>query len=177
MKTITRISFVALFLCLFTVAGFSQARSIKTVPEDAVYHSKEDGFNISLPANMVQKKTMGEAGTTGRAYMWEFSDAAVIVAVEVRPKAAKTDADVEALIAEYKATRLKGDKILSESPASIGDYDGRTFVTEKDGSKNLVIYLVYDKFVVILVGTSESKSLDTQKAIAAAVQSFEFVND
>ena len=53
MKTITQLAIVTLFVCLSSVAAFSQARSIKSVPEDAVYHSKDDGFNISLPANMV----------------------------------------------------------------------------------------------------------------------------
>lgn len=176
MKTITQLAIVTLFVCLSSVAAFSQARSIKSVPEDAEYHSAEDGFNIALPADAVQKKTIKEGGSTVRAYLWEFSDAAIAVGVEILAKPAKTDADVAAMIAAYKADKLKGDKILSESPASIGEYHGTTFVTEKNGNKNLIIFLVYDKFNVTLIGASESKAPDVQKAIAEAIQSFEFVN-
>lgn len=177
MKTITRISLVALFICLLSVAAFSQAPSIKTLPDDAHFHSEDDGFNIDLPAKMVQRKNINENGVKARAYLWEFSDCAIVVSVESRTKAVSSEADVAAAIAEYKAARLKGDKILSESPASIGEYDGVTFVTEKDGAKNLIIYLVYEKMAVILIGTSESKNAEVQKMIAEAIKSFEFVED
>lgn len=174
MKTITRITFFCFLVSLSAVAAFAQARSITSVPDDAEYHSKEDGFTISLPANAVKKGNLSEAGATGRSYIWEFSDAAIAIGVEVRAKPAKTDAEVEAVIANYKATKLKHDKILSESPASIGDYEGVTFVTERDGAKSLIVFLVYEKFVVVLLGTSESKSPDVQQAIAEAIKSFEF---
>lgn len=176
MKTITQLAIVTLFVCLSSVIAFSQARSIKSVPEDAVYHSKDDGFNISLPADMVQKKSMADAGKSGRGYLWEFSDAAVAVGVEIRDKAAKTDADVDAAIASYKATIPKGDKLLSETPAAIGEYRGKSFVVESDAMKILIIFLVYDKFNLTLVGSTESKSPDVQRAIAEAIQSFEFVH-
>jgi hypothetical protein len=177
MKTITQSTFAALFVLLLSFAAFSQAPSIKTVPVDAHFHSEDDGFNIDLPAKMVQRKNINENGVKARAYLWEFSDAAVVVSVEMRAKSATTEAEVAASIAEYKAARLKGDKILSESPASIGEYDGVTFVTEKDGAKNLIIYLVYEKIAVILIGSSESKNTEVQKMIAEAIKSFEFVND
>ncbi len=175
MKTLIKFSFVALLVCLSSVAAFSQARSIKSVAEDAVYHSEDDGFEISLPANMVRKQSKNEAGKTGNAYLWEFSDAAIVVVVEKRSTGVKTDADVAASVAGYKSAFLKGDKILSESPAKIGDYRGTAFVTEDDEGKNLILYLVWDKFAVIIVGSTPSKSAEIQKLVLEAVQSFEFV--
>lgn len=176
MKTFTNIAIVALVVCFSSLAAFSQARSIKSAPEDAVYHSKDDGFNISLPADMVQKKSMTEVGKSGRGYLWEFSDAAVAVGVEIRDKAVKTEADVAAAMASYKATLPKGDKILSESPAAIGEYQGKSFVIESEGNKNLVIFLVYEKFAVTIVGISSGKAPDVQKLVLEAIQSFEFVH-
>lgn len=173
MKTITRLTFLFFLVSLSAVAAFAQARSITSVPDDAEYHSKEDGFTISLPANSVKKGNLSETGKNGRSYMWEFSDASIAVGVEIRARAAKTDADVAAAIAEYKAANLKGDKILSESPASIGEYHGKTFVVENGETKALIIFLVYDKFNVTLVGASDSKSPEVQKAIAEAIKSFE----
>ncbi|MBK6590711.1 MAG: hypothetical protein IPG22_20755 [Acidobacteria bacterium] len=103
MKTITQLAIVTLFVCLSSVAAFSQARSIKSVPEDAVYHSKDDGFNISLPANMVQKNVVDNTVRKGHNYVWEFSDAIIVVGVENRTKAVKTDADVAAAVADFEA--------------------------------------------------------------------------
>ena len=176
MKIITKLSIVALFVCLLSVAAFSQAKSIKTVAEDAVFHSDEDGFNISLPADMVQKQAKKEAGRDGHGYLWDFSDAAVVVAVEKRAKLVKTDADVAEMIATFKAGPLKGDKILSETPAKIGEYHGAAFVTEKDGEKVICIVLGWDKFNVTIIGSTPSKSPDIQKLVLEAVQSFEFVH-
>ena len=175
MKILKQITIVTFVVCLSAIAAFSQARSIKSVADDAVFHSEEDGFEISLPANMVQKQTLKEAGKNGRGYMWEFSDAIIAIGVEMRPKAIKTDADIAAVITAYKADALKGDKILSESNASIGEYQGRSFVVEKDGNKNLIIVLAWEKFVVTLVGANLSKSPEIQKLVLEAIQSFEFV--
>jgi len=175
MKILKQITIVTFVVFLSSIAASAQARSIKSVAEDAVFHSEEDGFEISLPANMVQKQTLKEPGKNGRGYMWEFSDAIVAVGVETRPKAVKTDADIAAVITAYKADALKGDKILSESNASIGEYRGRSFVVEKDGNKDLIIVLAWEKFVVTLVGANLSKSPETQKLVLEAVQSFSFV--
>jgi len=125
---------------------------------------------------MVQKQSLKDAGKDGRGYMWEFSDAVIAVGVEIRPKVVKTEADVAAAMASYKANALKTDKILSESPAKIGEYRGTAFVVEKDSEKSLILVLVYDKFAVTIVGTSVSKSPDIQKLVLEAVQSFEFVH-
>lgn len=176
MRTLSKISLVALFICLTSIAAFSQAKSIKTVPDDALFHSEDDGFEISLPANMVRKQSLNQPGKEGRGYMWEFSDAIIVVGVDTNLKPVKNDTDVAAGVAAYKASSLKGDKILSESPASIGDYRGTSFVVDQEGNKNLIIALFWDKFRVILVGTNLTKNPEIQKLVLEAIQSFEFVN-
>ena len=173
MKTITKLTLVALFVCLSAVAALSQARSIKSLEH---FHSAEDGFNIALPADMVQKSSKKVAGNDRRMFVWEFSDALVAVGVETRAKAATTDEDVAAIVAEYKAGIPKDQKILSESPASIGEYRGKTIVTEKDGAKAMHIIVAWKNFSVLLLGGNSTPSLDTQKLVLEAVQSFEFVH-
>ena len=111
MKTITNLSLVTFLVCLSGLAAYSQARSIKSVPEDAVYHSAEDGFNISLPADMVQKSAKKVSGNDRRMFIWEFSDAVMAVGVETRAKAVKTDADVAAIVGEYKSGIPKDNRV------------------------------------------------------------------
>ena len=146
MKTFTHIGIVSFLVCFSSLSAFSQAPSIKSVPDDALFHSVDDGFNISLPADMVQKASLKVSGNDRRVFVWEFSDALIAVGVETRAKAAETDADVAAVIADYKARIPKTQKILSESPASIGEYRGKSLVAEKDGTKTLHVILAWDKY-------------------------------
>ncbi len=175
MKTLKLFAIAIFTLVIFTFATSAQQRSINDVAANASYHSADDGFTIGLPAADLAKT----AGKTGNVYAWNFADGFVAVNIEHADKPFKTDEDIEKFVDSVKAGDLSEAqhvKILSESPAKIGEYHGKAFVVEHEGNRGLYVVLAWNTFTIKIVGGALSDSPDVQKRIAEAVQSFEFVN-
>ncbi len=176
MKTQGKLVFCLIALFLLAVAASAQDESLKDLTDDDVFHSKEDGFEIALPAELVQKGKVDN----GRTYDWDFKEGSISVVIRhnLSAPASKTDADIAKFLKGVKQTMTEGMKatLLSETPARIGEYRGAAYLMTIDGHKTLLIALAWEKFTVAITGAVANKLPASEKLVFEAVQSFEFVH-